>query len=163
MDKDWNTSHGNLQKARKLARKLLKTAGPDVFLHGDLHHDNILQNGNDWLAIDPKGVTGEPAYEVAAFIRNPMPDLLNIHNTVEIIQNRITSFANFLDIPAKRIIDWCFVQAVLVWFWALEPHLFKKIILLMPHLLFVVVKCHANAHQILAYSPLNSRKKILRP
>lgn len=45
-------------------------------LHVDLHHDNILQNGNEWLVIDPKGVVGEPAYEVAAFIHNPMPELL---------------------------------------------------------------------------------------
>jgi len=29
-----------------------------------------------WVAIDPKVVIGEPAYEVAAFIRNPMPALL---------------------------------------------------------------------------------------
>ncbi|SPR13427.1 aminoglycoside phosphotransferase family protein [Orientia tsutsugamushi] len=47
-----------LQKAREIRDQLLKTTGPDVLLHGDLHHDNILQNGEDWLAIDPKWVIG---------------------------------------------------------------------------------------------------------
>ncbi len=109
-----------LQKAREIRDQLLKKAAPDVLLHGDLHHDNILQNGNDWLVIDPKGVIGEPAYEVAAFIRNPMPELLNHADAPNIIHNRITHFAKIMELPSQRILDWCFVQAVLAWAWALE-------------------------------------------
>ena len=120
LDKDWNIPNHYLQKARQLRDQLLKTAEPDVFLHGDLHHDNILQNGNDWVVIDPKGVIGEPAYEVAAFIRNPMPELLNHADVPNIIHNRITRFAELLELPSQRILDWCFVQAVLSWVWAIE-------------------------------------------
>jgi streptomycin 6-kinase len=120
LDKDWPIPDEYLQKARKLRDQLLQTSEPDVLLHGDLHHDNILQNGNDWLAIDPKGVVGEPAYEVAAFIRNPIPELLTHADAPNIIQGRVTRFAELLGIPAKRIHDWCFVQAVLAWVWALE-------------------------------------------
>lgn len=50
-----------LQKAKNLSNQLLTTATSYVLLHGDLHHDNILQNGNDWLAIDPKGRIGDAA------------------------------------------------------------------------------------------------------
>lgn len=119
-DKDWSIPDVYLKKARKLRGQLLKTTGPDVLLHGDLHHDNILQNGNDWLVIDPKGVIGEPAYEVAAFICNPMPDLINIQDPEEIIQMRIAMFSDLLNVPRTKIADWCFVQAVLAWIWALE-------------------------------------------
>ncbi len=120
LDNDWNIPHGYLQKSRNLCGQLLKTAGPDVLLHGDLHHDNILQNGNDWLVIDPKGVIGEPAYEVAAFIRNPIPELLNYDNAPNTIHKRVTGFAELLELPSQRILDWCFVQAVLAWVWAIE-------------------------------------------
>ena len=120
LDKDWPIPDGYLKKARKLRDQILRTAVPDVLLHGDLHHDNILQNGDDWVVIDPKGVIGEPAYEVAAFIRNPMPELLHHADTPNIIQGRITRFAEALGLPEHRIIDWCFVQAVLAWVWALE-------------------------------------------
>lgn len=109
-----------LQKAREIRDKLLKTADPDILLHGDLHHDNILQNSNDWVVIDPKGVIGEPAYEVAAFIRNPIPELLNHPDSPNIIHNRVTRFAELLELPSQRILDWCFVQAVLSWVWAIE-------------------------------------------
>lgn len=120
LDGDLKIPVQTLQKAREIRDQLLKTSEPNVLLHGDLHHDNILQNGDAWVVIDPKGVIGETAYEVAAFIRNPIPELLDVHNPVKIIQKRITVFANLLDIPAKRILDWCFVEAVLAWVWALE-------------------------------------------
>ena len=120
LDSDLKIPAQTLKKARELRDQLLKTADPDILLHGDLHHDNILQNGEDWLVIDPKGVIGESAYEVAAFIRNPMPELLNRTDAPTIIHNRITRFSELLELPHQRILDWCFVQAVLSWVWALE-------------------------------------------
>jgi streptomycin 6-kinase len=120
LDCDLKIPAKTLQKARELRDQLLKTAASDVLLHGDLHHDNILQNGNDWVVIDPKGVIGESAYEVAAFIRNPMPELLTHDSSPNIIHNRITRFAELLELPSQRILDWCFVQAVLSWVWAIE-------------------------------------------
>lgn len=120
LDKKQPIPDGYLKKARKLRDQLLKTSAAGDLLHGDLHHDNILQNGYDWLVIDPKGVIGEPAYEVAAFIRNPMPELLNYTDAPNIIDNRITHFAELFELPSQRIISWCFVQAVLAWVWALE-------------------------------------------
>ena len=120
LDKDGAIPDGYLKKARKLRDQLLKTTGPDVLLHGDLHHDNILQNSETWMVIDPKGVIGEPAYEVAAFIRNPIPELLNHADAPNIIHNRVTHFAELLELPSQRMLDWCFVQAVLSWVWGLE-------------------------------------------
>ncbi len=73
-------------------------------LHGDLHHDNILQNGNYWVVIDPKGLIGEPAYEVSSFIRNSIPELLNHADAPNIIHNRVTRFAAALELPERRII-----------------------------------------------------------
>lgn len=120
LDKDWDIPHEYLEKARILARELLKTAAPDVLLHGDLHHDNILQNDETWVVIDPKGVIGEPAYEAAAFIRNPMLELLTHDDAPSIFHNRMTCFAEAFELPERRIFDWCFVQAVLCWIWALD-------------------------------------------
>jgi streptomycin 6-kinase len=79
-----------------------------------------LQNGDEWVVIDPKGVIGEPTYEVAAFIRNPMPELLNRTDALNVMHNRVTRFAELLELPECRIIDWCFVQAVLAWIWSIE-------------------------------------------
>jgi streptomycin 6-kinase len=120
LNDDLNIPDNYLQKARKLRDQLLQTAKPDVLLHGDLHQDNILQNSSAWLVIDPKGVIGEPAYEIAAFIRNPIPELLNHAEAPNVIRSRIIHSAKMMALPSQRIVDWCFVQAVLAWAWSLE-------------------------------------------
>ncbi|MGE0501992.1 MAG: aminoglycoside phosphotransferase family protein [Rhizobiaceae bacterium] len=40
-------------------------------LHGDIHHENILRGPRGWLAIDPKGLIGDPAFDVANLFHNP--------------------------------------------------------------------------------------------
>ncbi|KTD39244.1 Aminoglycoside/hydroxyurea antibiotic resistance kinase [Legionella nautarum] len=131
LDKDWDIPELYLQRSRELRDYLLKTGGEARLLHGDLHHDNILKNGENWLAIDPKGIVGELSYEVAAFIRNPIPELLESETVWRIIDDRIIRFAFFLKLDPKRIRQWCFVQAVLAWCWSIEDGLdtsyFRKI------------------------------------
>lgn len=109
-----------LQKARQLRDRLLESSEKEVLLHGDLHHDNILQNAQGWTVIDPKGVIGTPDYEAAAFIRNPMPELLSTKEALRLLHHRILRFSEMLSTPKQRILEWCFVQAVLAWAWALE-------------------------------------------
>jgi len=41
-------------------------------LHGDLHHDNIMLGPRGWLAIDPKGLVGDPAFDAANMFYNPL-------------------------------------------------------------------------------------------
>lgn len=120
LDKEFDIPTHYLNKARLLRNQLIITSAPDVLLHGDLHHDNILQHDDNWIVIDPKGVIGEPAYEVAAFIRNPIPQLLEHSDAFNIIRHRIKCFAEILELSQQRIVDWCYVQAVLAWAWALE-------------------------------------------
>lgn len=112
----------HLNRALALEEELLKSPEPPVLLHGDLHHENIIQNGDSWVAIDPKGYIGESAYEVAAFIRNPIPDLLQHKNAIEIIKRRISLFAKHLDLSEERIKTWCYIGGVQSWIWALEDN-----------------------------------------
>jgi streptomycin 6-kinase len=106
---------------------LLVTSAPTVLLHGDLHQDNILQDGDEWLVIDPKGVIGEDAYEVGAFIRNPIEMLISSEKVLDMLRYRVKYFSDELFIPSQRIKDWSFVQAVLAWAWALEDGLESQI------------------------------------
>lgn len=122
LDNDMGIPTDYLHKARRLRDELIATSATPVLLHGDLHHDNILKNGHDWIVIDPKGAIGEPAYEVAAYIRNPIPELLAHKDVSGIIDYRITQFSIILKLSKQRIIDWCYVQAILAWVWALEDN-----------------------------------------
>jgi streptomycin 6-kinase len=111
-----------ITRAKRIATRLLKTQGHMVLLHGDLHHENILQNNNEWISIDPKGVLGETAYEVGSFVRNPMPELLQYPDPLKLIKKRLELCSSNLNIEMTRLIHWCFVQAVLSACWAYEDN-----------------------------------------
>lgn len=58
-----------LDRARSTLRSLERLGG-ERLLHGDLHYGNVLSDGTDWVAIDPKPVGGHPAWEVAPLLAN---------------------------------------------------------------------------------------------
>jgi streptomycin 6-kinase len=94
------------------------SAEPPVLLHGDLHHFNILSaERRPWIAIDPKGLAGERAYEVGALLRNPTPSL---YLDVAIQRRRIRVLAEELTLDAQRIVRWATAQAVLSAWWSYE-------------------------------------------
>jgi streptomycin 6-kinase len=89
-------------------------------MHGDLHHDNILCDGNKWKIIDPAGIVGDPVYEIASFIINPIDKIWKCENAAVIIQNRIQKISSLLNIDPQRIAQWTFVKFVLCWIGTLE-------------------------------------------
>jgi streptomycin 6-kinase len=90
-------------------------------LHGDLHHWNILSTDRElWLAIDPKGVLGEPAYEVGAWLRNPFPQILTFDQPRKVIARRLDQFADQLTLARDRMLGWGIAQAVLASWWSFE-------------------------------------------
>lgn len=58
-----------LEQARSSLRSL-GSLGGERLLHGDLHYGNVLSDGTDWVAIDPKPLVGHPAWEVAPLLTN---------------------------------------------------------------------------------------------
>jgi streptomycin 6-kinase len=85
--------------------ELVASAAPPVLLHGDLHHDNMLTSDRGWLAIDPHGVLGEPAYEAGPLLRNPIglggrPDL------AAVLARRVPILAEAYGVDAERIRGW---------------------------------------------------------
>jgi streptomycin 6-kinase len=107
-----------LDFGQRLGRYLLETTTRKTLLHGDLHHYNILRNGNDWVVIDPKGLLGDPAFEPVAFLRNPVDSLKLDENLEERQRFRIQRFAELLDEPIERIWGWAITQMVLDAVWS---------------------------------------------
>ena len=110
-----------LEEAEALFTELCASMAPPVLLHGDLHHDNILAaQRHPWLAIDPKGLVGEPAYETGALLRNPLPQLLQHLGPGRILARRIDQLAEELGLERARIRGWGLAQAVLSMWWSVE-------------------------------------------
>lgn len=109
--------------AERVFEELHSSATRSVLLHGDLHHGNILAaTRRSWLAIDPKGVIGEPAYEVGALLRNPMPDLLRMPHVIRVQARRLDQLSDELDLDRRHAAAYAFAQAVLASWWQFEDH-----------------------------------------
>ncbi|HEX9134888.1 MAG TPA: aminoglycoside phosphotransferase family protein [Ktedonobacteraceae bacterium] len=108
-------------KAEKLYAELSASMVEPVLLHGDLHQDNILSAGREpWLAVDPKGVIGEPVFEAGALLRNFWPDILSLPDPKHLMARRIDQLSAALGFDRERIYNWGLSQAVLSVLWSVE-------------------------------------------
>jgi streptomycin 6-kinase len=108
---DRSISAAQIDRAAEMFAELAASQGPRCLLHGDLHHANILfDETRGWLAIDPKGVIGEPAYEFGAALRQRGVDQ---QRCIRIICER-------LGLDRQRVQGWADAQAVLSAIWKIE-------------------------------------------
>ncbi|HEX8148131.1 MAG TPA: aminoglycoside phosphotransferase family protein [Pyrinomonadaceae bacterium] len=110
-----------VEEAESLFAELLASADEPAVTHGDLHHGNVLAAAREpWLAIDPKGLVAEPAYEVGALLRNPLPQLLRWPHPVRVTERRIAQLSEELKLERARVRGWGLAQAVLSAWWSIE-------------------------------------------
>tara|TARA_Y100000310_G_scaffold335354_1_gene417201 strand:- start:1041 stop:1937 length:897 start_codon:yes stop_codon:yes gene_type:complete len=106
-----------LSTALTLQNQLEASKKEDKLIHGDLHHDNILlDEKRGWLAIDPKGRIGDPAYNAARIMRN----YWDTEPTEEIVQTRLKILAEVIGFDEWRIAAWSYMDCVLSESWDLD-------------------------------------------
>lgn len=89
-------------------------------LHGDLHHDNIVTGGpRGWLAIDPQGLIGDPAYDVANVFGNPLYGIRDILNP-DRIARLARSFSAALGCSEAKILRYAAAHAAVSICWSME-------------------------------------------
>lgn len=100
------------------AEALLATPQDVVVLHGDMHHDNVLDFGvRGWLAIDPKRVRGERGYDYANLICNP--DLPTATDPKR-LRRQLEVISDAAGLDRQRLLQWVLAFAGLSAAWFLE-------------------------------------------
>ncbi len=111
------THGGLLDHAAAAARRLLSDPREVAVLHGDLHHDNVLDFGpKGWLAIDPKGLVGERGYDFANLFCNPWPEAAQPGR----LARRLTQVATTTSLDAARLRQWVLACVGLSAAWTLQ-------------------------------------------
>jgi len=101
----------------------LNLTGRRVLLHGDLHHENILSAEREpFLAIDPKGITGNFGYEMNAFLINHRRWMKSDPELKEKLNAAIDRFSGAFDMTPEAIRKWTFAQNVLSAWWTFEEN-----------------------------------------
>jgi streptomycin 6-kinase len=109
-------------RAEQLFEQLLTSMKESLLIHGDLHEGNILKSEREpWLALDPKGVIGDPAYD-ATYFSLSQDSLLREAQPGRVLARRVDQLARELGFERARILDWGFALAVLTSWWSFEDH-----------------------------------------
>lgn len=111
-----STRGGGFARARALAILLLEDPRPMRALHGDLHHDNVMQGARGWCAIDAKGVVGAPGYELANGFRNPV-GAEDVWREPGHIRRRLAAWSAALGETPRRMMSWAAVHLALSILW----------------------------------------------
>lgn len=111
-----------INHAIQIKNELLSYTSLDVFLHGDLHHDNIIKNDNEWVTIDPKGIVGNAEFEVAAFDFIHASEFHRKSEMNNLYQSRINLLAKKTRLQPERIKKWVYVRLILSAVWSIEDN-----------------------------------------
>ncbi|MEV2249730.1 aminoglycoside phosphotransferase family protein [Streptomyces sp. NPDC050147] len=94
---------------------------PDTLIHGDLHFTNVLRAEREpWLAIDPKGYVGDPAYDSITLLRTRFEPLLTAPDPRAAALRRLAVFADAAEVDRERARRWAQARAVTAAHWGLR-------------------------------------------
>lgn len=113
------TRHGRpfarrlLEEAVSLCADLVDTQPEFVLCHQDFHGGNVLSAGEDrWLAIDPKPLVGERAFDLASLLRDRRDKLLSLPSPDRTIRRRLDLLTSSLSLERERVRGWGIVHAL---------------------------------------------------
>ncbi|MGH6950376.1 MAG: aminoglycoside phosphotransferase family protein [Vitreimonas sp.] len=108
---------GVLARAFVAAQRLLAEPAEAIVLHGDIHHGNILYDkARGWLAIDPKGLLGDRAFDYANIFCNPD---FAVATAPGRLQRQAALVSHAADIERERLLEWILAYAGLSASWML--------------------------------------------
>jgi streptomycin 6-kinase len=105
----------------------LRSSQPEVLiLHQDFHGGNVLAAEREpWLAIDPKPLVGERAFDAASLLRDRRAELAHDPHPVRTITRRLDLLSEALDVDRARMRGWGIVHALA---WGLGETVYEDVV-----------------------------------
>jgi streptomycin 6-kinase len=116
---DWETlgrpfEERLVEAGERAARELSPSPVDLVVCHQDFQGSNVLRAEREpWLAIDPKPIVGEPAFDVASLLRDRRWDI-----RADVIRRRLDQLTGDLELDRERMRGWGVVHAL---YWGVGP------------------------------------------
>ncbi|MCX5387237.1 aminoglycoside phosphotransferase family protein [Streptomyces sp. NBC_00083] len=91
---------------------------PDTLIHGDLHARNILRADREpWLAVDPKGYVGDPAYDGGTLLKSRALTLMGADHLGKAVDRILDVFSEAAELDRERVRRWAQFHAVEASLW----------------------------------------------
>jgi streptomycin 6-kinase len=103
-------------EAAALAQELIGRQSDIRPLHGDLHHENIMRSARGWIIIDPAGLIGDAALDVANMFSNPL-DRFDLTRSEARIASMAAIFSRALKRDERVLLQYAFAYGCLSAAW----------------------------------------------
>lgn len=111
--KDCEELYQYLYSAERMLADINPKYSRNLLLHGDLHHENILKNENgSYTAIDPKGVIGDPVFDLSRFILDEFRDDLT-SEPKDVIIDFVQKLGDSVGIPCEILLRCLYIETVI--------------------------------------------------
>ena len=121
--------HGMPRRTVDVAGATIRELGraqPELLVHGDFHGRNILRADREpWLAIDPKGLTGDPASDAGTLLKTRALTLMVTSDPAKAIFRFLEVFTEAAELDGERVHRWSQLHAVQTAFWG-RRHGFRR-------------------------------------
>lgn len=112
-----------MMKAKDICASLCRAYPRKLLLHGDLHHDNLVLGENQqYRIIDPKGVIGDPIFDIPRFILNEFYGVDEI--SYDTYRRHVETISSYLQtsigVPIDVIYKCVFVETAMANCWKVE-------------------------------------------
>jgi streptomycin 6-kinase len=109
-----------IELAVSAVHELVPSQGDLVVVHQDFHGGNVLRAERElWLAIDPKPLVGERAFDAASLLRDRREELIQDPAAGRRIRRRLDQLTAELGLDRERLRGWGIVHA-LAWGFSAE-------------------------------------------
>jgi streptomycin 6-kinase len=117
---DCKEFYSNMKKAKDICSSVSNLYTQQMLLHGDFHHDNILLGSDGkYIIIDPKGVIGDPVFDVPRFILNEFDEQIT-NETYQKINHIICVLGKSLSIPIDILKKCLYVETLMAMCWDIQ-------------------------------------------
>jgi streptomycin 6-kinase len=133
---DWEANGRPFEEAlveagEEAARELSSSQPSLVVCHQDLQGSNVMRAEREpWLAIDPKPIVGEPAFDTASLLRDR-----RWATSAGVIRRRLDLLADELALDRERMRGWGIVHAL---YWGVGPRKVEADLLECARILFAL-------------------------
>lgn len=109
-------AHPRFERARHYAEQLLSADHEPTLLHGDVHSENVLLGrGDEWLAIDPKGLIGPRAFDYCNLFTN-----WTLDESIAHFDARLAQVAQRARLERDELLRWIVAWSALSGLWYLD-------------------------------------------
>jgi streptomycin 6-kinase len=110
-----------VDQAAGLARDFASDPATDgALLHTDLHYANVLAASRaPWLVIDPKPLSGDPAFEVAPMLWNRWDEAVSSGSIRNALLDRMFALVDGAELDEDRVRAWVIVREMVNVMWSL--------------------------------------------